>query len=110
MSKKVNSIKPSQKVAILKQHLLEGVAISDLCDQHKISPSAFYRWQQDLFDNGALCFQVRNGTQQQTVEAHRIAQLETKLSKKEAKLTQKNEVLAELMEEHVKLKKSLSDD
>jgi transposase-like protein len=32
-----------QKIAILRQHLLEGVPISTLCDQHQINPTPFYR-------------------------------------------------------------------
>jgi uncharacterized coiled-coil protein SlyX len=35
--------------------------------------------------------------------------LEKRISHLEQKLTQKNEVLSELMEEHVKLKKSLGE-
>ncbi len=35
--------------------------------------------------------------------------LEKKVSKLEQKLTQKNEVLSELMEEHIKLKKNLGE-
>ena len=42
-----------EKVAILRQHLLEQVAISDLCDQHGLNPTMFYRWQKSLFENGA---------------------------------------------------------
>jgi transposase-like protein len=36
---------PEQKIAILRQHLLEAVPISTLCDQHQINPTLFYRWQ-----------------------------------------------------------------
>ncbi len=32
-------------VAILRLHLLERSPISDLCDQHGIHPTMFYRWQ-----------------------------------------------------------------
>jgi transposase-like protein len=44
---------PQQKIAILRQHLLEAVPISTLCDQHQINPTLFYRWQKELFENGA---------------------------------------------------------
>ena len=36
----------------------------------------------------------------------RIAQLESQLGQKDAKLVQKNEVIAELLQEHVQLKKA----
>ena len=93
---------PEQKVAILRQHLLENKAIGDLCDQHQINPTLFYRWQKELFENGAAAFakpsQSRCGGQQkQAVE------------RLENKLRQRDEVLAELMQEHVALKKSLGE-
>ncbi len=31
-----------QKADILRQHLVDKVAVSDLCDKHKIQPSLFY--------------------------------------------------------------------
>ena len=31
---------PQQKVAIVKRHLVDGVPISDLCDQHHLLPHA----------------------------------------------------------------------
>ena len=41
---------PEQKVIILKKHMLEGVALSDLCDQYGFHPSLFYRWQKAFFE------------------------------------------------------------
>ncbi|MFO7695841.1 MAG: transposase [Anaerolineae bacterium] len=35
-----------QKIAVLRRHLLEHVAVPDLCDEYGIQPSVFYRWQQ----------------------------------------------------------------
>lgn len=110
MSKRGKTINPEQKAAILKRHLLENVAVSDLCDQYNVSPSAFYRWQQELFDNAPSCFTGNQGTRKKSAESARIAALELQLKRKEAKLSQKNEVLAELMEEHVTLKKILLGD
>lgn len=44
----------SQKVALVKRHLLEGVAISDLCDEAQITPTQFYQWQKQLFEGREL--------------------------------------------------------
>ncbi|WP_063633241.1 transposase [Singulisphaera acidiphila] len=49
-----------EKVAILRLHLLEHVAISDLCDRHGIHPTMFYRWQKEFFENGATAFEPRS--------------------------------------------------
>ena len=90
-----------QKVAILRRHLLEHTAVSDLCDEYSIQPSMFYRWQQQLFENGASAFAPRAKSTRDP--------LATKVNTLEEKLQRKNEVLSELMEEYVKLKKELGD-
>jgi transposase-like protein len=90
-----------EKVAILRLHLLEGTPVSDLCDKHSIGPSMFYRWQKDLFENGAAALEPR---------AWRAADgKDRKIAFLEKKLQRKHEVLSELMEEHIKLKKELEE-
>ena len=32
-----------EKLAILRKHHLEGVAVSDICDEHDLQPTVFYR-------------------------------------------------------------------
>jgi transposase-like protein len=90
-----------EKVAIIRRHLVDKIPLSQLCEQHQLAPSVFYRWQQEFFEKGAAALERKNAKPGQArAEQHKIAALE-------AKLTQKNEVLSELMEEHVKLKKTL---
>ena len=89
---------PQQKVAILKRHLVDGVPISDLCDEHHIQPAQFYLWQKQLFENGSAAFERRTKHPGPKPEEQKIQQLQ-------AKLATKNEVIAELMEENVHLKK-----
>ena len=48
---------PQEKVAILRQHLLEGKPVSDVCDSHGLKPSLFTRWQKECFENGAAAFE-----------------------------------------------------
>ena len=55
---------PQQKVAIVKEHLVDGVPISDLCDRHHIQPAQFYLWQKQLFENGAAAFGTRKRCQE----------------------------------------------
>ena len=93
----------AEKVAILKRHLLEGVPISQLCDEAGIKPSVFYSWQKLLFENAHLVFE--NGRKAKGVEDVK----DKKIEQLEAKVQRKNEVLAELMEEHTKLKKDLGE-
>ena len=97
---------PDQKLSIVRRHLIENVPVSDLCDEFKIHPTQYYNWQKQLFENGTLAFQRRsngaNKRRQEDAAAKRIAQLEAKLQKK-------NEVVSELLEEHVQLKKELGE-
>ena len=93
----------TEKVAILKRHLIDKVPVSDLCDELDIYPNQFYDWLKKFFENGHLAFD--NGRKAKAVEDakdHKIEQLE-------AKLARKNEVMAELMEAHTELKKSLGE-
>ena len=97
MRKKRRNYTAREKVAILKRHLMDQVPVSDLCDEYHLQPTVFYRWQKEFFENGAASFEKASSRQKQA-EQKRIQQLE-------AKLQIKNEVLSELMEEHVRLKK-----
>ncbi len=93
-----------EKVSILRRHLLDHVAVSDLCDELGLAPTVYYRWQKEFFENGAAAFARKPGRQKKQ-ESHQARKVEAL----EAKLATKNEVLSELMEEHVKLKKSLGE-
>ena len=101
MLKKRNNYTPQEKVAILKRHLLEKVPVSDLCDQYGLHPTVFYRWQKEFFENGAAAFEQK-ARPNHSADQERIAYLEKKIQAKD-------EVLAELMAEHVALKKTLGE-
>jgi transposase len=90
-----------EKVSILRLHLLERTPVSDLCDQHGIRPTMFYRWQKEFFENATAAFEPRS-RRAGGGQDRRIALLEEKLRRK-------HEVLSELMEEHIKLKKELGE-
>jgi transposase len=62
MKKQGEHYTPEQKVAILRRHLVEGVPISDLCDELGLQPTVFYRRQKEFFENGAAAFQQRGRT------------------------------------------------
>ncbi len=101
MRKSRKNYTPVEKVAILRRHLIDRVSISDLCDEYQLSPTLFYAWQKLFFENGASAFERKSGPAEQT-HLRTIAALRDKLQRK-------NEVVAELMEEHIQLKKELGD-
>ena len=90
-----------EKVAILRRHLIDRVPVSDLCDEYQLSPTLFYVWQKLFFDNGASAFH-RKGDSAEQSHLRTIAALQEKLRRK-------NEVVSELMEEHIQLKKELGE-
>ncbi len=97
---------PEQKVSIVRRHLLENVSISDLCDDYGIHPTQYYQWQKQLFEHGEGAFARRpnkaNVKRQQNAHEKKISHLEEKLQGR-------NEVVAELLQEHVQLKKELGE-
>ena len=90
------------KVKVLRLHLLEGKAVSTLCEEHGIQPSLFYTWQKQLFENGTRAF---DGGPADRTES----KLEKQIQHLEQRLARKHEVLSELMEEHIGLKKELGE-
>jgi transposase len=97
---------PGQKVAIVRRHLLENVPVSDLCDEYGIHATQYYQWQKQLFEQGQAAFARRpnkaNVKRQQNAYEKKIGRLEEKLQGR-------NEVVAELLQEHVQLKKELGE-
>lgn len=93
-----------EKMAILREHLIDKVPVSEVCEKHGFQPTLFYNWQKKLFEEGAMVFEQprRKSNRDKAAETARIEKLE-------AKVQEKNEVLAELMGEHVALKKTLGE-
>ena len=94
---------PDQKIAMVRRHLIEKVPVSDLCDEFGIHATQYYNWQKQLFENAEPAFERRtNKANQRRQEDAK----DRKITKLEEKLTNKNEVISELMEENVKAKKA----
>ena len=95
-----------QKAAILRRHLVDKVAVSDLCDEYKLQPSVFYGWQRRLIQNLPAVVEFVGG---QRNASSREAELERRVAALEAKLVKKDNVIAEISEEYVALKKELGE-
>jgi transposase-like protein len=102
MSKKNKSWSLEDKLEILKENLVEGKSVADICEAKGLSPSLFYTWREALFKPSVSADEKRN----QRKEEIKIKLLEDRLAKSEAKIALKNEIIAELLEEHTKVKKS----
>jgi len=88
-------------VRILRRHLVDKVPISDLCDEKGLHPTLFYKWQKEFFEHGAAAFERANGAKERRLEKENKAL--------RVKIAHKDEVIAEIMESHVALKKSLGE-
>jgi transposase-like protein len=95
---------PQEKVAILRRHLIEKQQVSDICDKLNLHPTVFHRWLKEFFENGAAAFEnnAKGTKKHQDKQKRQIERLEEKLRKKD-------EVMAELLEEYVIVKKSLGE-
>lgn len=100
-SKPPRKFTTEQKVAILRRHLVDKVAVSVICEEYKLQPSVFYLWQKQAFDNLGNVFVP--------VAGERMADKDRKIADLEAKLTKKDGVIAWVAEQHAALKKSLGE-
>lgn len=94
---------PEEKALLVKRHLLEDVPISQLCEENAIRPAVFQKWLEELFRNSPEAFKVqgkRGRPSKQYCEYQKIRDLE-------AKLARKDDAMAQLLAEHLKLKKKL---
>ena len=103
MNKQRRHFTGTEKVAILKKHLVDNVPVSKLCEEHDLYATQFYTWLKEFFENGHRAFDNdRKSKATENAKDHKIEQLEAKLQRKDS-------VLAELMEEHLHLKKELGE-
>lgn len=94
------------KAAAVTRHVVGGEPVSVICEDLGLAPNMFYRWQKELFDHAAAAFEVKGRGRPADSEARR---LEKKLEKLESKLAHKDNVIAEITQEYVTLKKTLGE-
>jgi transposase len=101
-----NTSKPvprPERIKLLRMHLIEKKPVSQICKEYDIKPNVFYSWQQKLFENGEAVFARSNkGHENRTIKSQ-----ERKIADLSNKLARKDEVISEIMESHVELKKTL---
>jgi transposase-like protein len=100
MSSKRRYFTAEQKAQVVRRHLAGKEAVSNLADELQIQPSLIHLWVKQVLEQAERAFDKAPG-RRAVAEAsvRRIEHLENKL-------VQKNEVIAELMEENVRAKKA----
>ncbi|MFC1601897.1 transposase [Candidatus Sumerlaeota bacterium] len=48
MRKERRNFTAVQKAAVLREHLLDKIPVSELCEKHNLQPTVFYRWQKEM--------------------------------------------------------------
>ena len=99
---------PEQKLAVLRELLLGGKSISQLCLVHSIVPTMVYQWQKQLFDNGASAFGERRPSPKSPLKTP--LKEESKIARLEHKLQLKDAVIGDIMIELMAVKKSLGEN
>lgn len=51
MPKSRKQYSPREKAAILREHLIDHLPVSDACEKHAIHPTLFYQWQKMFLEN-----------------------------------------------------------
>src|SRR3979411_1044611 len=103
MRKERKQYTAEEKVVILRRHLLYKIPVSDLCEENGLQPTVFYRWQKEFFAHGAAAFESKDRP------ARQVEERQKRIEFLEKKVHTKDEVLAELMAEHIALKKNLGE-
>jgi transposase-like protein len=92
-----------QKAQVVRRHLVGKEAVSDLADELGVQPSQIHLWVKQVLDQADKAFQRSSG-KRRAGEAQ-----DRKIARLQQKLADKNEVIAELMEENVKAKKATGE-
>jgi len=92
-----------QKAKVVRRHLADKEPVSKLADELQVQPSLIHLWVNQVLTQAERAFDRSpgNGRAEQAKD-RRIEQLQ-------AKLVQKNEVIAELMEDNVRSKKAAGE-
>ena len=101
MTKHRKHFTAEQKSAIVRQHLVDRKSIADVCEEHGIQPTVFYRWQKQVFDNLPALFEKNS-------DKHRM-RLEEQIDALKARLARKDEVIAEITQDYIDAKKKIGE-
>jgi len=93
-----------QKAQILRELLDNQESMSVLSEKYHIHPNDVYRWKKQLFEGAAAILVNKK------VGKKPIAVENEKIKKLEEKLRYKDQIITELVEDNISLKKSINGD
>lgn len=101
MKSKRRKYSASQKVSIVRELLEDGHSLSDVSEKYQIHPTQLTRWKKQLFE-GALETFNRKGVKNEQKHEKEVERLKSKLSHKDG-------IIVELLDENMRLKKNDGD-
>ena len=91
-----------EKMMILRELLDNKVQIGELSEKYHLHPNVIYNWKKILFEKGEHLFEDKREKTN--------SKAEEKISRLEAKLKVRNDLISEIMEDNIRLKKNLNGD
>ncbi len=95
---------PEQKIIILRELLENQISISQLAEKSHVHVNDIYRWKKQLFEGASSILKSKAGKPKLS------NLLERKIDKLEKKLQQRDQVISEIVQENIELKKNLNGE
>ena len=94
-----------QKAQILRELLDNQQSMSVLSEKYHVHPNDIYRWKKQLFEGAASVLVNKKVGKKPSVVVEN-----TKIKKLEDKLRYKDQIITELVQDNISLKKSINGD
>ena len=98
--RKRRRISPEDKVRILQEILLKGKKVSEAAEEYDVHPTQIFNWQKELFESATGVFERKRPDITGKARQRKIEALEKKIA-------DKDNVIAEIAQENIELKKIL---
>ena len=96
--KKRRRFKPEEKFKIVKEVVSKTRTVTEICDEYRIHPNQFYKWQKEFFESALEgCRESSHGRTQAAENREKERQ--------ENQIRRMKDVIAELAAENIDLKK-----
>jgi transposase-like protein len=92
-----------EKVQILLESFSKEITVTDICKKYSIHPNLYYQCKKELFENAESIFVDKRSKVGEKKEQEKIKKLE-------AKLTYKDQLISEIVEENMRYKKKLNGE
>jgi transposase-like protein len=89
---------PEEKASVLREVVEDGKAVSAVANEHELNPNLILSWRKRLIEGARSIFEIKRSDISGKARERRIAELETKLLERE-------NLIAELAQENLGLKK-----